>query len=662
MHCLIGCGKLQAGCWRWLLLLLLWVVSAAGTAAPAPAPPDTLHLNYTDSGRFRHYFAYCFDPDTKAGTGARADSLWQAGAFQTLMGSDTVQGSYRQNRLWLRVVVVNTLPQRTHFVWNLYQFVDEATLFVQPDGRGPLQAAGRASAWVVAARRPFPARAVCLPFWLETHARAVLYLRVENNTGGWYLPTDLGTTEGFLRFENTYLIYTHWIWLLGLYLGSGLLNLLLFAFLRDRIHLWYGAYVLFSTWFLLMEDSLDSLLLPQATYRLGWQLGKFGMLLLALACGLRIMALFVRLRQTWPRLHRLSWALTGLAAAYALAYPLLSGTARQSGSAALAWLNGGRDALLWVLLLAGALGLTAVGWWGRPPQRRLARLYALTYVFFFFGTAGLLLNYSGLGAVGDLVEPNSLAWGLALELASLSVLLLGRYRHTQRQNTEQRLRRLRERELAGQRLIAAQDEEREKLARELHDALAPGLTALHLAWQGRQVRQALALAPALLTEAHSHTEALLRTLRHEVRSLSQALLPIPAGEALPLPEALALLTETISLTDDGPHIGCDCDPSAAELPAALQAAAYRLVAELLHNALRHARACQIMVEVRRGPTSLHLRVQDDGQGFDPDAPAPTRGGLGLRGVRARVGYLRGQVVVKSRLGEGTLVLVDLPVS
>ncbi|MEJ7664996.1 MAG: histidine kinase [Hymenobacter sp.] len=111
-----------------------------------------------------------------------------------------------------------------------------------------------------------------------------------------------------------------------------------------------------------------------------------------------------------------------------------------------------------------------------------------------------------------------------------------RFRQAQRQNADWRVRHLRERAAAGQRLIAAQDEEREALARELHDALAPGLTALHLAWQGRAVRQALTQGPPALTEAHTHSAAPLRQLRHDVRALSHALLPTPPARPSPCPK------------------------------------------------------------------------------------------------------------------------------
>ena len=275
-----------------------------------------------------------------------------------------------------------------------------------------------------------------------------------------------------------------------------------------------------------------------------------------------------------------------------------------------------------------------MGWRGRRVQRQLAGYYALAHACFFLGSLTFLLNRSGVVNI-HLMNPNALAWGLVLELVLVSVLLTARFRQAQRQNTYQRLRRLHERAAAGQHLIAAQDEVRE--------ALAPGFTALHLAWQGRAVREALAQGPPALAEAHAHSVAQLRQLHYDVRTLSQALLPAPPGEPLPLPDAVTLLTNTLSLTDEGPLVVTSrCDAAAATLPLAVQQAACRIVAEMLHNAL-----C--------------LTVEDDGRGFDPLAPLPPSGGLGLRGVQARAGYPRGQVQVRSQPSQGTSITVELPI-
>ena len=641
----------------WLTLL---VPPANGTPSKQLLPPDTLRLRDTAAVLRTPALQYYLDSSPHPGTGTGVAALWAGGLFRPVGPVRVFQAGFTQDRLWLRAVVENSLNRRARFVWSLYSFVDSATLFMQPGGQGfPRYVAGT-NCRLVATQRSVAVRPHCLPFWLGPHERAVLYLAVDNHTGSYYLPMRFASAEGFMKHEYGLLFTSNWTWLLGLFLSSVLLNLLLYFMLRDPIHIWYAAYVLFGTWFLMMEDGLDGGFLSQGAYGLGWQLSQYGILLLAMASGLRIMALFLRLRQGWPRLWQLSVGLSTAAALYMLSFALLYAPALSVGPWALAVLNDGREILLWALLLGGCFIVATVWREGRQPQRQLARLYGLTYLFFLIGAGNFLLNHTGWFNI-HLVEPNSLAWGLTLELLTLSALLTVRFRNSRREDTELRLCHLRERAMAGHHLIAAQDEEREALARELHDALAPGLTALHLAWQGRQVRQALRESPAVLSQTHEHTEAMLRQLRHDVRNLSQALLPNPPGEQPPLPEAIALLVETLNLDDSGPHITSRCDPTAADLPVPLQLVAYRIVAELLHNAMRHAQARQVQVEVRRLPTSLRITIEDDGRGFDPQATPPQRGGLGLRGVKARATYLRGQVLISSQPGQGTVITVGLPI-
>jgi len=66
--------------------------------------------------------------------------------------------------------------------------------------------------------------------------------------------------------EHNFIIDQYWFWLIGFYVFSMVFNVILFSFLNDRIYLWYTLYVLFNAIFLLMEDSLDGLILPQWFY------------------------------------------------------------------------------------------------------------------------------------------------------------------------------------------------------------------------------------------------------------------------------------------------------------------------------------------------------------------------------------------------------------
>ncbi len=635
---------------RQCLTLGLWLWALAAHAAGAP--PDTVLLRRQTADPLLRGYTYALEP---FGAGpadpARADALWRAGRFRPGPTNDRpLNLGFRHQRLWLRVVVRNTLPDRTRFVWSFYCFLDSAVLY-RADAADRLRRLAGASARAVARDRVFPARSLSLPLTLAPNETAVLYARLDDFAGALYVPTDLTTAEDFLAWEATYLTEWHWVWLLGFYAFSAVFNVLLFGFLRDRIHLWYALYVGLSMLFLLMEDGLAALVLPAWAHRAAWAVGQYNVLLLAAAVGLRILQLFVGHRAEWPRLYKAGQWLSATAAGFALVYATLFPLALAGGGSAAAALNFTREALL-VLTAAYAIWALAAG--ARSPRRRAAaRTYALAYACFFGGAALFWLIHAGWRN-SILVRPNELAWGLVLEMLLLNALLAGRFRTALRQAARLRIRDLHRRNALSERLIAAQEAEREKLGQELHDALGPGLLAVQLALRGRAVRAAVAPDPAA-AEAVARASTVAADLHTEVRALSHGWQPADLPRE-GLAGALGALVAALNLRDQ-PHVQTHFDHDLGPLPAAVQLAAYRIGAELLHNAVRHAHATTVVVQLLRFPDHLLLMVEDDGRGFAP--AGATRAGLGLRSVRARAAYVGGTVEIDSS-GRGTVVTVQLP--
>lgn len=635
---------------RSLVLVGLWLQSLWCLGAAAPAPADTLYLVESNGNHLSETYRYLTEPFTAPATPQHADSLWQAGRFGPGPWHRTLNLGFVHQRLWLRLVAKNTLPTQARFLWSIYNYTDSATLYGRRQGETRFRRIAAASSRVPAAERLFPARSLSLPFTLGAGETAELYLRIDHHAGALYVPTDVTTTEDFLAWEVSYAFHKRWIWLLGFYWGSALFNLVLFAYLRDKIHLWYVLYVGCTTIFLLMEDGLDALMLSRGPFQVLWAVGQFNFMLLATACGIRIMQLFLRLRACAPRLHRAGNWLAGLVLGFVAAYTLLYPAAVRAAGTGLLLLNGVRELLLAATFAYGWLVLFALLRTRR--HRRLALYYALTYFFFFAGFSLFWLNHIGVTNL-HLMQPNALAWGLFFELLVLSALLTGRFQHTLRQNAQLRIRQLWQRNAQGARLIAAQEEEREQLARELHDALGPNLAALHLAWQGQAVQQALSSSPEAAA-AGRHTELLLRHLRDEVRTFSHAVLPAEPGLGS-LSESIGALAELINLYGS-PIVRTYCDEGLDQLPQPLQQAAYRIAAELLNNAVRHAHATSVQVQLLRLPAILEILVDDDGGGFKN---TKNGSGIGLRGVYARTEYLRGQVHIDSS-ENGTTIVVRLP--
>lgn len=99
----------------------------------------------------------------------------------------------------------------------------------------------------------------------------------------------------------------------------------------------------------------------------------------------------------------------------------------------------------------------------------------------------------------------------------------------------------------------------------------------------------------------------------------------------------------------------------APLPQLLEVAVYRMVQELFNNIIKHAGAQEAFIHVVREADQLAISVEDNGQGFSPETQPDTLPGIGLPGIRSRVGLLGGTLNIASRPGQGTIITIELPV-
>jgi signal transduction histidine kinase len=215
--------------------------------------------------------------------------------------------------------------------------------------------------------------------------------------------------------------------------------------------------------------------------------------------------------------------------------------------------------------------------------------------------------------------------------------------------------RLRVRKLAAQ-VISAQDEERARVARELHDSTAQILTAviLQLGAAARESNTA-PLDARIATLRELAAEAL-----EEVRSLSHTMHPRvldDLGLAAAL-EWLARQTNTQELLDVRVVAPAEDPPLAPPLAAAL----YRVAQEAIRNATRHGEARNVEVRLRREGASAVLEVSDDGCGFDVKRAEERRPGMGLFSMRERVGLVNGRLTVSSAPGRGTRIVATVPLA
>ena len=316
--------------------------------------------------------------------------------------------------------------------------------------------------------------------------------------------------------------------------------------------------------------------------------------------------------------------------------------------------------MMWFVLAILAAGLTL-------PVRHLI---AASGVLLGCGALLLFVESSiptpvALEALGFLALVSMMTLAHALATARNEELLARQWQRigseiARREETETALReseeRLRFSDRQRARFIAdsidAQERERTRIARELHDGLGQAMTNL------------LVRLGALSEKECCHREAEgLRRITAEILTdlgrISKGLHPTVLDD-LGLAAGLRQLAEDVTrihgLTVDI-HLG---EISWERLSPHHQITIYRITQEALHNAAKHARARTVSVLLDRRPDGLRLIVEDDGVGFDTAAASGSGTGLGLHSLRERAGLLGGTLSIESSPGAGTTVVVDLP--
>ena len=209
-------------------------------------------------------------------------------------------------------------------------------------------------------------------------------------------------------------------------------------------------------------------------------------------------------------------------------------------------------------------------------------------------------------------------------------------------------------------VMTAQEEERRRIARELHDETGQALTSLAVGLSMLKDVQQLSVA----RERAAELRALAAHTLDEVHNLSRGLRPSVLDDLGLLPAVERLLKEyevNHGIAGDLHAAGFD----GQRLQATVEIAVYRIVQEALTNTAKHARAGTVSVLLEHQGDMIRVIVEDDGRGFDPGEALSgdhAERGLGLHGMRERAALLGGTLSVESGPGQGTTVFARIPLS
>jgi signal transduction histidine kinase len=238
--------------------------------------------------------------------------------------------------------------------------------------------------------------------------------------------------------------------------------------------------------------------------------------------------------------------------------------------------------------------------------------------------------------------------GLGIIFAQLVLLIVLALQRTRLKAAESETRHL------STRLLSANEDERRRLARDLHDDFSHRLA--RLSFDAAELERA----------DKRETPRIVHNLRQELSHLAQDIHDVSHRlhpttlEDLGLADALRTECEQLSRSAEL-QIAVDVDELPEVLPPDIALCAFRVAQEALRNVSRHARATNVTVSVGVAGSSLHLAVRDNGIGFDPDLRHGLAG-LGHASMRERVRLLGGVLHIQSAPGDGTMVSTSLPLA
>jgi signal transduction histidine kinase len=231
-----------------------------------------------------------------------------------------------------------------------------------------------------------------------------------------------------------------------------------------------------------------------------------------------------------------------------------------------------------------------------------------------------------------------------------TIMRLNRYRTLLQQRD--RLRAM------AERVVTAQEQERQRLSHELHDDLGQALTAhiLHL----RNLQGSLPQPDENITQHLNTLIADANETLNKMRLLAQGLRPLIL-DTLGLPVAIAAYcNEFQRRTRLSVHIEIVPGLDDVNIPDICAITLYRILQEALTNVIKHAQASQVWVELAEDEGQLTLTIQDNGVGFNPDARDIQ--GIGLQGIRERLEVVAGRLGLRSAPGRGVVLSASVPFS
>jgi len=541
---------------------------------------------------------------------------------------------------WIVFDIENTLPETVNLLFNeRSNGINRLQLF-KLDSVGKVTRMALTGDHFRFDTRPISYHNYLYPIKLKAKERATYLLWADKRGQNMVMPLGLAKDVDLIHAEIPF--YTFFGVFVGIYLFAIVFNLLLFISIRDKIHIYYALYVFCMLIFNLEDEGLAfQWLYPNVPF-----LQDYLRHIIAFAGS----ALLIQVMQLFVNQTKENSKLYGLANTYKiLCYLLilLPLTLFFKTSLLLERINFFATnfmALATVLILiACAIERIINGY-------KIAWYYLVAMLILLLGILNYVFNTLGITNL-YFFQTTGLVIGLTVEIVFLSFALTLRYNFLKREKKALLQEKAKLEVALVDDVFAAQENERARLARDLHDDLGGTLSAIKLNVTAFKVNT---LALGTTDQAfYSQTIDMIEKACINLREIAHDLMPKnldKMGLVGALSEQFAYLKQTSTISFE---FVFDLQNTIA---SELELAIYRIIKELINNVEKHSCATQAIVQLLCSQTQITIMCEDNGLGFDGNKSVM---GLGLNNITSRINYLKGTLYIDSNKN-GTTITILIP--
>ncbi|MEQ8473861.1 MAG: 7TM diverse intracellular signaling domain-containing protein [Marinoscillum sp.] len=429
--------------------------------------------------------------------------------------------------------------------------------------------------------------------------------------------------------------YTFFGLIIGVLALFFLFNTYLFFTTSDRIHLWYALYIFLEIIFLFKHDGLDAQFLHMDSVT-GYRL--FGMGAVSawmVACLMHVIQKYLSRITSNTYLYKITatikWIIVVMGTIHFLVFYFRTD----------AWIEGMVLEITTKFMSVGLVAIIINGMYSTYKGHNGGWLVLIGLGVFLIGALERVLLSE---TTTYIFPPNLFQIGMVIETAVISFGLIYRYRLYQKEKDRMKVELQLEKSNKVGEIIGAQEDERKRIAEDLHDDLGSNLAVIQLNLQS-------------LKSDDTRKGDILRLVEDtatRVRQISHNLMP-PQFLQVPLEDIVRAHFEQLneeSMIDFRFHQTGKSFGFSKEEELIL----YRVIMELTSNILKHSKATEATIQLFFNTTLCELVVEDNGVGFDPKVA----GGIGLRNIKSRVKFLQGKMAIDTG-AKGTTVIISIPI-